>query len=45
MFSFFSWQISSDYFHGEELPKYPDPKILEAWKNKAEEEKTEEDEP
>ena len=46
MFSFFSWEISTDYYHGEDLPKHPDPKILKAWAKEAEErERKEEDEP
>ena len=39
----FSWE-NFDYFHVEDLPKHPDPKILEALAKESEKE-NEEDEP
>ena len=33
---FYPW-MNFDYFHSENLPKHPDPKILEAWEKEWEE--------
>ena len=37
------WIINNgyDYFHAEDLPKHPDPKIIEAWEKESEEKKKE----